>query len=193
MSDTNQKKTLTIKRRIVTDASPDKTADESSRTSDETPIVKKPIAAKRIITRAELVAKKVTSAVAPSGKRPVKSKQDRRKLPPKRNPKKPLVKPSDIRTDSLDAALNNFSVWREYVPLAIGIEKQVFQLIARLELSSSKRVVMRLLARHTHDKHYLQRLFAGGGRYNLDGTKAGEILPMEQKHAADKLAVMVRL
>ncbi|MFZ1567591.1 MAG: Fertility inhibition FinO, partial [Thiolinea sp.] len=55
--------------------------------------------------------------------------------PRKPAPKKPLISPSDIRMDNLNAALNAFAVWRERKPLALGIERQIFQLIAQQNLS----------------------------------------------------------
>lgn len=107
------------------------------------------------------------------------------KKPRKPAPKKPLVSPSDIRMDNLNAALNAFAVWRERKPLALGIEKQIFQLIADQQLSASKRVVQKLLYRHTRNRDYLLKISQGksGQRYNLDGTSGGYITPEECEHA----------
>lgn len=85
--------------------------------------------------------------------------------PRKPAPKKPLISPSDIRMDNLNAALNAFAVWRERKPLALGIERQIFQLIAQQNLSASKRVVQKLLYRHTHQRNYLVERRARGAAF----------------------------
>ncbi len=108
--------------------------------------------------------------------------------PRKPAPKKPLISPSDIRMDNLNAALNAFAVWRERKPLALGIERQIFQLIAQQNLSASKRVVQKLLYRHTHQRNYLLNVGQEGQRFNLDGSAAEGILPEEREHAGRLLA-----
>ncbi|MEZ5450322.1 MAG: ProQ/FINO family protein [Thiolinea sp.] len=74
------------------------------------------------------------------------------------------------------------------MPLAIGIEREIFQHIARLQLSASKRVVQKLLHRQTHNRRYLESVCAGGVRYHLDGTASDSILPAEREHAGRLLA-----
>ncbi len=121
-----------------------------------------------------------TELAKPKPRKPTKSR--------KTAPKKPLVAPSGIRLDNLNAALNAFVVWREQQPLALGIERQIFQLIAQQNLSASKRVVQKLLHQHTHQRHYLLKVGQGGERFNLDGTEAGTILPAEREHAGRLLS-----
>ena len=79
-------------------------------------------------------------------------------------------------------------MWFQFQPLALGIERQIFQHIAKHSLSSSKRVVQRLLHQHTRDRRYLAAVAAGGVRVNLDGTEAGTINQIEQEHAGRMLA-----
>ena len=144
-----------------------------------------------------------TKAVSRGNKRIIKREQvqpyalakPKAKVPPKKPnkprkpaPKKPLVSPSDIRLDNLNAALNAFVVWRERKPLALGIERQIFQLIAQQNLSASKRVVQKLLYRHTHQRNYLLNVGQEGQRFNLDGSAAEGILPEEREHAGRLLA-----
>ncbi len=141
-----------------------------------------------------------TKTVSRGNKRIIKREQvqpyalakPKAKFPPKKPnkprkpaPKKPLVSPSDIRMDNLNAALNAFVVWREEQPLALGIERQIFQLIADQHLSASKRVVQKLLYRHTRHRDYLLKISQGKSeqRYNLDGTSGGYINPEECEHA----------
>ena len=121
---------------------------------------------KRIIRRDELPADKLSTT-----KKPPKPKLKQQPKPPA--PKKPDISPSDIRLDNLNAHLNNHSeAWRGYLPLMIGIEKEVFRHIAEHHLSASKRVVQRLLRQHTQDERYQRNLITGGGRCHLNGTKA---------------------
>ncbi len=120
---------------------------------------------KRIIRREELPASKLSNTKAPPKPKP-KPKKAAKPTPPK----KAGTSPSDIRLHNLNAHLNNHSeIWREFKPLAIGVEKEVFRYIAERHLSASKRVVQRLLRQHTQDERYQRNLLAGGGRYHLDG------------------------
>lgn len=136
---------------------------------------------KRIIKREQVQA---NALAKPKAKTPPKKPTKSRKTAPK----KPLVAPSDIRLDNLNAVLNAFVVWREQQPLALGIERQIFQLMADQHLSASKRVVQKLLYKHTHQRSYLLKIGQGGQRFNLDGTEDGAILPTEREHAGRLLA-----
>ncbi len=73
-------------------------------------------------------------------------------------------------------------------PLALGIEREVFQHIGKHHLSSSKRVVQKLLYAHTHQRDYLLAVAAGGMRYGLDGQEAEAITPAERDYAASVLS-----
>ncbi len=122
---------------------------------------------KRIIRREELPANKLSNTKAPPKPKP-KPKKAAKPTPPK----KQGTSPSDIRLANLNAHLNNHSeAWREFKPLVIGVEKEVFRYIAAHHLSASKRVVQRLLRQHTQDERYQRNLLAGGGRYHLDGRQ----------------------
>ena len=134
---------------------------------------------KRIIRRDDLPAAKLSSTKPPPKPKPKKK--------PRPAPKAPTTPPSDIRAENLNASLSGFPIWLEFRPLAIGIERIVFQHIAKHSLSASKRVVQKLLHQHTRDRRYLAAVAAGGQRYNLDGTEAGEIMQAEQEHAARML------
>lgn len=132
---------------------------------------------KRIIKRDALPAANLAKPkIKPLNKRPTK---------PKARPKpKPLhSRPSDLRAQELNASLNGFSVWLQQRPLALGIERQIFQHIAKHSLPASKRVVQKLLHQHTRNKAYLLQIAKGGERFNLDGTEAGQVLAHEQEAA----------
>lgn len=136
---------------------------------------------KRIIKREQVQA---TALAKPKAKVPTKKPNK----PRKPALKKPLVAPSTIRMDNLNAALNAFVIWRELQPLALGIERQIFQWIAVKQLSASKRVVQKLLFKHTHQRDYLLKVVQGEQRFNLDGSASGVILPEECKHIGRLLA-----
>ena len=132
---------------------------------------------KRFIKRDDLSATKLAKTKAPPKPAP-------KKKPKASAPKRPELAPSAIRLDNLNASLNAFDVWRNFQPLALGIEKAVFQHIAKHSLSASKRVVQNLLHRHTHDRRYLQAIQSGACRFNLDGSEATAIAQAERDHAA---------
>lgn len=140
---------------------------------------------KRIITRAELP--NVQRLGQGATKKPPRKPANRK---PRQPPKPKKTPPSDLRARELSDSLNAFPVWRNRQPLALGIEKQIFQHIAELHLSASKRVVQKALHHHTHNREYLQAVGRGGSRLNLDGTEAGAITPAEQEHAGRILATM---
>ncbi len=134
-------------------------------TAEENPAQRLTRRRKRIIRREELPASKLSNTKAPPKPKP-KPKKAAKPTPSK----KPGTSPSAIRLANLNAHLNNASeTWREFKPLVIGVEKEVFRYIAAHHLSASKRVVQRLLRQHTQDERYQRNLLAGGGRYHLDG------------------------
>lgn len=165
------RKTLSIKPKITT-------VDTAKPAQDTTVVLQ---GNKRIVRREQVQA---TALAKIKAKAPTKNPNK----PRKSSPKKPLVAPSDIRVDNLNAALHAFAVWRERQPLALGIEKQIFQLIAGQHLSASKRVVQKLLYRQTRQRDYLLKIGQGGQRYNLDGSASGVILPEECEHVGCLLA-----
>lgn len=106
-------------------------------------------------------------------------------------PRKPVTPPSLIRVNDLDQHLAAaFEVWKHHQPLAIGIEKGLFRFIADHHISASKRVVQKLLHRHTSDRQYLHNLIQQPLRFHLDGSPDGEIIPAEKEHATRKLAAL---
>ncbi len=163
------KKTLTLKRTATPAATPTPTLQRG---------------AKRIIRREELSGVQKAGTIKPKQPKQKKPKPNRKRQPPK--PKK--TPPSELRAKELNDSLNNYKAWRDYQPLALGIEKQLFKHINDLQLSASKRVVQKLLHYHTHNTRYLQNIGAGGVRYNLDGTESGVIIQPEREHAGRILA-----
>lgn len=161
--------TLSIKRKPI----------PAKETTDSTP---KPIqrTGKRIIKRDALPTASLGKPKA--NLRP--NTKPKRPLKPKAKPKpKPLHSPSDLRAREVNDSLNGFNVWLQHRPLALGIERQIFQHIAKHSLPASKRVVQKLLHQHTRNKAYLLNIVKGGSRFNLDGTAAGQVLAHEQEAA----------
>ncbi|MDQ5770478.1 ProQ/FINO family protein [Thiothrix subterranea] len=154
-------------------------------TAPETGVVKR--TGKRIIKRDQLPAATLTRPGKFEKPKPKPAKATRK---PRQPPKPPKTPPSDLRARELSDSLNNFTVWRECLPLALGIEKQIFRHIADLHLSASKRVVSKALHYHTHKLTYLLAVGRGGMRFNLDGTDAGAITQGERDHAGRVLAAM---
>lgn len=159
--------TLSLKRPSV---SAPETTDNAPKTVQRT--------GKRIIKRDALPTANLGKA------KPLANPKNKRPQKPKAKPKpKPLHSPSDLRAQELNASLNGFSVWLQHRPLALGVDRQIFQHIAKHSLSASKRVVQKLLHQHTRNKAYLLQVAKGGTRFNLDGTEAGQVLAHEQEAA----------
>lgn len=76
-----------------------------------------------------------------------------------------------------------FDVFRNFSPLAIGIDKQVFALLPEVS-KKSLRLAMRS---HTISTRYLKEMEKGTVRLNLDGTPAGEVTDENRQHAAEQL------
>ena len=76
-----------------------------------------------------------------------------------------------------------FDVFRNFSPLAIGIDKQVFPQLPDVS-KKSLRLAMRS---HTMSTRYLKEMEKGTVRLNLDGTPAGEVTDENRQHAAEQL------
>ena len=113
------------------------------------------------------------AAVAPTHQSKPKPKGSKPKRPPRPAPKT-VVPPSLIRARELSQKLaEQFSVWRDFKPLAIGIEQEVFKIFGETNTKgASKSVMNKMLSMHTRRSEYLKNLQAGGVRYHLDGCEA---------------------
>ncbi len=76
-----------------------------------------------------------------------------------------------------------FDVFRNFSPLAIGIDKQVFAQLPEVS-KKSLRLAMRS---HTMSTRYLKEMEKGTVRLNLDATAAGEVTDENRQHAAEQL------
>jgi ProP effector len=92
------------------------------------------------------------------------------------------IKPNDTRALLKDLQ-ERFDVFRNFSPLAIGIDKQVFALLPELS-KKSLRLAMRS---HTISTRYLKEMEKGTVRLNLDGSPADEVTDENRQHAAEQL------
>ncbi len=94
----------------------------------------------------------------------------------------PVTTPLDPRALLKDLQAR-FAVFRDYSPLAIGIDKQVLAQLPDLE----KKALRLAMRSHTISTRYLKEMEKGRLRLNLDGTPAGEVTDENRQHAAELL------
>lgn len=93
-----------------------------------------------------------------------------------------IKKPIDARALLKDIHAR-FDVFRNHSPLAIGIDRQIFELLPDLE----KKALRLAMRSHTISTRYLKEMEKGTVRLNLDGTPAGEVTDENRQHAAEQL------
>mgnify|MGYP001343378938 CR=1 FL=1 len=76
-----------------------------------------------------------------------------------------------------------FDVFRNFSPLAIGIDKQVFAQLPEVS-KKSLRLAMRS---HTMSTRYLKEMEKAEVRLNLDGSSAGEVTAEARSHSGELL------
>ena len=76
-----------------------------------------------------------------------------------------------------------FAVFRDYLPLAIGIDKQ---LIARLP-ELNRKTLRIALGMHTNSLRYLKGMEKATVRFDLDGNSADEVTEVHRTHASETL------
>lgn len=76
-----------------------------------------------------------------------------------------------------------FAVFREGVPLAIGIDKQMFALLPEI----NRKALRNALAIHTNSLQYLKKMQKAIIRYDLDGNAADEVTEIHRTYAAQTL------
>ena len=91
-------------------------------------------------------------------------------------------KPVDVRSLLKDLQ-SRFDVFRNYSPLAIGIDKQLFAALPEV----SKKSVRLAMRSHTMTTRYLREMEKATHRLNLDGSQAGEVTDENRQHAAELL------
>ena len=76
-----------------------------------------------------------------------------------------------------------FDVFRNFSPLAIGIDKQVIASLPDI----SRKLLRGALGLHTKSPRYLKALQGASTRFNLDGSAAGEVSEEQRTLAAQTL------
>jgi ProP effector len=95
----------------------------------------------------------------------------------------PVASPALDARSLLKALQEKHQVFRDFQPLAIGIDKQLLAQDAGIE-----RKALRLaLGMHTNSYRYLKSMEKAAQRFNLDGSPGGEVPAEHRKHAADIL------
>ncbi|MDD2883826.1 MAG: ProQ/FINO family protein [Dechloromonas sp.] len=98
-------------------------------------------------------------------------------------PEAPVAQ-TQIDTRSLLKDLQTrYAVFRDFSPLAIGIDKQVFAALPDL----SKKSIRLAMRSHTISTRYLKEMEKGAQRLNLDGSPAGEVTDENRQHASELL------
>ncbi len=91
-------------------------------------------------------------------------------------------KSTDVRALLKDLQ-GRFDVFRNFSPLAIGIDKQLFEALPEL----SKKSVRLAMRSHTMTTRYLKEMEKATHRLNLDGSQAGEVTDENRSHANELL------
>lgn len=83
----------------------------------------------------------------------------------------------------LKSLQEQFSVFRDCQPLAIGIDKALLAKMPELE----KKVLRVALSLHTHSMRYLKTMEKATHRFDLEGNQADEVTDEHRTHAADTI------
>ena len=95
----------------------------------------------------------------------------------------PPTPPAQEARKLLKGLQDKFQVFRDYMPLAIGIDKQ---LLAQ-EVDLNRRILRLALGMHTNSFRYLKSMESAKQRFNLDGSDGGEVPEEHRKHASEIL------
>lgn len=99
------------------------------------------------------------------------------------NPSSPIPSPVHNARALLKVFEEKFPAFREGMPLAIGIDKQLLAQIPDLE-----RKVLRIALRiHTNSLRYMKAVAKAAARCNLDGSTADALTDEHRAHAQETL------
>lgn len=91
--------------------------------------------------------------------------------------------PAQEARNLLKSLQDKFQVFRDHMPLAIGIDKQ---LLAQ-EVDLNRKILRLALGMHTNSFRYLKSMESAKQRFNLDGSDGGEVPEEHRKHASEIL------
>jgi ProP effector len=99
------------------------------------------------------------------------------------NTPSPAASPAQSARALLKEFQEKFEVFRDSMPLAIGIDKQLLARLPELD----RKVLRIALGMHTNSSRYLRRMAKATTRVDLDGNTADEITEAHRTHAAEML------
>jgi ProP effector len=95
--------------------------------------------------------------------------------------------PSSVPSPTARALLKEFQekfvAFREYLPLAIGIDKQLLERIPGLD----RKLLRIALGIHTKSSRYLKSMAKATVRFDLDGNSTNEVSEAHRTHASEML------
>ena len=91
--------------------------------------------------------------------------------------------PRQDARDLLKSLQDKYSVFREFKPLSIGIDKQLLEQDGGI----GRKALRLMLGIHTHSFRYLKAMATADRRFNLDGSPASEVSEEHRRHAANIL------
>ncbi|HWW07572.1 ProQ/FinO family protein [Collimonas sp.] len=93
--------------------------------------------------------------------------------------------PSPVQTARvlLKELQEKFAVFRDYQPLAIGIDKQLIALSPEL----NRKTLRIALGMHTNSLRYLKGMEKATHRFDLDGNSTDEVTEVHRTHATETL------
>ena len=95
----------------------------------------------------------------------------------------PISAPAQSARTLLKELQGKFAVFREYMPLAIGIDKQLRARLPELD----RKVLRTALGIHTNSLRYLKGMEKATVRFDLDGNTADEVAETHRAHASEIL------
>jgi len=95
----------------------------------------------------------------------------------------PIPAPTQTARTLLKELQEKFAVFREYMPLAIGIDKQLRARLPELD----RKVLRSALGIHTNSLRYLKGMEKATVRFDLDGNTADEVTDTHRAHASEIL------
>jgi ProP effector len=102
---------------------------------------------------------------------------------PQDSPTAPADSPGQTARALLKTLQESFPVFRDYSPLAIGIDKEL--LASRPEID--RKVLRIALGMHSHSLRYLKTMEKATHRLHLDGSVGDEVAPAHRAHATETL------
>ncbi len=188
MTDIPPRKTLTLKRKPVTKES----TSEASQELEEKKSRAMKLTGKRIVRRENTSETSSRRPSRPSHKHKNQSNKEKGHAggahkPPntlRKNSEDQAPPPSELQAKSFDKLLHElYPIWRDYRPLILGIEEELYGIMQKKHPPASRRVLQRLLRMHCRHGKYLQALLGGQERYTLSGEAQGEITTNEREYA----------